>query len=105
MAACAAAKPAGASGTTIRSRSPGFSVGRRRLAKTSVAAETSSALALLMAQPLSEQDADRDERRGRQEPGHEPFRHRPEMADRPAAAVVRVLRPLDVADNRVHLLR
>ena len=33
----------------------------------------------------------------------EPFRDRADVAERPAAAVVRVLRVLDVADDRVEL--
>ena len=48
-------------------------------------------------------DAERDEHARRDEPRDEPFGDRPDVAERPAAAVVRMLRVLDVADDRVEL--
>src|SRR4051794_29936390 len=89
----------------IRSRSLGPRAGRRRLASSSVSAETRNALALLTAQPLPDHDADGDQRARREEPGDQPFRDRAEVADRPAALVVRMLGPLHVADDRVDVVR
>src|SRR5256885_3389400 len=93
----------GAAGT-IRSRSPGRSRGRRpRLPISRSSAATSAAFALLTLQPLPDHDADGDEGRHPEEPGDEPLRNGAQMADRPTAPVVRVLRVLDVADDRVEL--
>src|SRR5579884_1957216 len=89
-------------GGTIGSRSEG-SFGRRRPMPSSVS-ETSRSLALAMArQPLADHHADRDERERRDEPRDQALGHGAEMTDRPAAAVVRVLRVLDVPDDRVEL--
>src|SRR5437762_1777583 len=93
----------GGSGTTTRSRSPRRTRGRR-LPSRSTSPEIRKSRALPTREPLPDHDADADERARPQEPGHEPFRHRPDAADRPAAAVVRMLGVLDVADERVDLV-
>src|SRR2546421_12737858 len=89
-------------GGTIRSRWPGQSRRFRFRASRSSPA-TSASFALPTPEPPPDQDAAGDERRHSQEPGHEALRDRAEVTDRPAAAVVRALRVLDVADDRVHL--
>src|SRR4029079_5811656 len=84
-------------------RSPGPSgLGLRRRSRSTIP-EISASLALPTLQPLSDYHADGDERRHPDEPGDEALRNRADVADRPAAAVIRVLRVLDVADDRVEL--
>src|SRR4051794_35197814 len=86
----------------IRSRSGSF--GRPRPASRTTA-ETSAFLTLLMAEPLPDRHAGEDEDGRCEEPGDEALRHGSEVPERPAAAVVRVLRVLDVGDDRVELVR
>src|SRR5437763_8789702 len=86
-------------GGTIRSRWPGQSRRFRFRAKRSSPA-TSASFALPTPEPPGDRDAEGDERGHAQEPGHEPLRDRAEVADCPAAPVVRALRVLDVADDR-----
>src|SRR4051812_23428325 len=95
-------------GGTIRSRRGTW--GRRRpRAKTSTIVATSqrqSAFTIGPSRldPPSDQDADGHERGRGQQPGDEPFRDRPDVAERPAAAVLRMLGLLDVGDERAQLL-
>src|SRR5437762_154842 len=56
------------------------------------------------ADPLPDHAAGRDQQDDGDEPGDEPFGHRPHMAERPAAAIVGVLGVLHVADDRVELV-
>src|SRR5438270_8184487 len=96
-----APRSGGSSGTT---RSACFGGRRRPRPSSSTMLETTNARALLMAKPLSHDHADRNEERGREEPRHKTLRHRADVADRPTAVVVRMLRPVDVADDRVELM-
>src|SRR4051794_39305020 len=91
------------SGTT---RSGSMSTWRRRLPRdaSSTRPERSASLALAMLQPLPDDEAGADEDDARDEPGDEPFGDRADVAEGPAAAVVRMLRVLDVADDRVELV-
>src|SRR5581483_157486 len=91
----------GGSFGTVRSAS-GRGLRRPRPA-SSTSPATRESRSLATAEPLADREAQADERAGGEEPRHEPLRHGPEMAERPAAAVVRVLRQLDVADDRVEL--
>ena len=52
---------------------------------------------------FAEDEADGDERGRRDQPGDEPLRDRADVAEAPAARVVRRLRVLDVGDDRVEL--
>src|SRR3954453_12201969 len=103
--ASSSARGLGSPGGTTGSRSPGFSRGFVRCRKSSTAAATrkSFGLARFTLEPLADDHADDDQRGRRDEPGDEPFWNRAEVADRPAAAVVRVLRVLDVGDYRVQI--
>src|SRR5579884_1766541 len=86
---------------TVRSASlRGF--GRLR-PRRSTSPATSESRALLTAKPLADDDAEADERDHAEEPGDEALRHRTDVAERPAAAVVDVLRVQDVGDDRVQL--
>src|SRR5205807_987138 len=69
----------------------------------STSAATSQSFALATAQPLPKQHAERDEHAHAEEPRHETLRNRPDVTERPAAAVVGALRPFDVSDDRVKL--
>src|SRR3954451_15895513 len=51
--------------------------------------------------PLSDHGAGRDQQDDPDEPGDETFRHRADVSERPAAAIVRMLRVEDIADDRV----
>src|SRR5437588_12904613 len=99
-AALSAPRSGGSSGTT-RSACFGGRRGPRPGSRTML--ETTKARALPMAKPLSHGDADRNEERGGEEPRHEALGHRADVAYRPSAVVVRVLGPVDVADDRVEL--
>src|SRR5947209_7884236 len=99
-AALSAPRSGGSSGTT---RSACFGGRRRPRPSSSTMLETTKARALPMAKPLSHDGADRDEERGGEEPRHEALGHRADVADRPTAVIVRMLRPVDVADDRVEL--
>src|SRR5947207_3496457 len=99
-AAVSALRSGGSSGTT---RSACFGGRRRPRPSSSTMLETTKARTLPMAEPLSHDDADRNEERGGEEPRHEALRHRPDVADRPAAPVVGMLHPVDVADDGVEL--
>src|SRR5579862_502865 len=77
---------------------------RRRLRPSaSTTAETIASSALRMLQLLPYRHAQPDEHDHGDEPRHEPLRHGADLADPPAAAVVGVLRPVDIADDRVEL--
>src|SRR5919204_5362489 len=93
---CGSGTPSG----TIRSRSSGSGrAGFRRRPASSSAPEITRSFALaLTLQPLADHDADRNEHRRPDQPRDKPLRNRPEVADRPAAAIVRVLRVFDVPD-------
>ena len=54
--------------------------------------------------PLADQDARRDQDHDRHQPRHHALGERSEMVDAPAALVARVLRVLDVGDDRVELV-
>src|SRR5437667_3690024 len=82
--------------------SPSASGDARRRAKSSTTPATSQRQTLLM-QPPPDHQCDSHERRPGDEPRDEPFRHRPDVADPPAALVHRMLRVEDVADDRVQL--
>src|SRR4029077_15765156 len=105
IATSSAAGLFGAGQATVGSRSRGLSLRFRRRPTRSTAAATRNARALPTAEPLPEHEADADERGRRQEPRDKPLRHGADVPDRPAAAVVGVLRVLDVAHDRVHLCR
>src|SRR6478736_1387061 len=70
--------------------------------RSSTSPESSQSLALAM-QPLPDRHADTDEDGRPEEPGHESLGDRADAADRPAAAVIRMLRPIHVRDERVEL--
>src|SRR5581483_437808 len=94
----------GSGGSSGRTRSACLGGRRRPQPSSSTMLETTKARALLMAKPLSHDDADRNEERGCEEPRHKPLRHGADVADRPTAVVVRMLRPVDVAEDRVELV-
>src|SRR3954463_7666038 len=99
--AVVSARGFGTPGGTIRSLgcAPGS---RRRLPTSSTSADRSRSRALLMQAP-PDQHADDDERGGAEEPGDEPFRHGADASERPAAAIVGMLRPDHIGDERVEL--
>src|SRR4051794_19189638 len=70
--------------------------------RSSTSPESTQSLALAM-QPLADRHADTDEDGRREEPGHEPFGDGADAPDRPAAAVIRMLCPVHVRDERVEL--
>src|SRR5213595_2168524 len=55
------------------------------------------------ADPLSDHSAGCNEQNDRDEPGDEALRHRADVTERPATAIVGMLRVLDVADDRVEV--
>src|SRR3982751_2412538 len=82
---------------TTRSRSPGFKGGRRRRSRSTAPATSQSfGLARFILEALADDHADSDQDNRRDEPRHEPFGDGSEVAERPAAPVVGVLRVLDV---------
>src|ERR687888_705869 len=98
--------------TTISARgsaAPGGTIGRsgRRGAverrQTWNAKRSARRLSLLTAHRPPDHETRRDQDSARQEPGDHPLRYRPEVPEPPAAAIVRVLRRLDVRDDRVQL--
>src|SRR5581483_3040571 len=90
----------GNAGTTRSDSFGGFA--RPRPSRRTIAA-TRKRPSLRTLEPLPYDDADRNEESGRQEPRDETLGHRADVADRPAAAVVGMLDPVDVADDRVEL--
>src|SRR3954454_15450516 len=90
------------SGTT---RSGSLSRCRRRLPReaSSTSPESSASFALAMLQPLPDHEAEADQHRPGEEPRDEPLGDRADVAERPAAAVVRMLRVEDLAYDRVGL--
>src|SRR3954470_17282595 len=99
--AVVSARGFGRPGGTIRrvGRAGGSS---RRLPTSSTRADRSTSRALLMQAP-PDQHADDDERCRGEEPGDEPFRHGADAPERPAAAIVGMLRPEHIGDERVEL--
>src|SRR3954464_14483278 len=75
---------------------------RRPRPATSTRPESRRSLALPM-QPLPDDETDSEQRGAGDEPRDEAFGNRPDIPERPAAAVVGMLRVLDVADDRVEL--
>src|SRR5437762_899302 len=93
----------GPGGTTCgRPGSRGGGV-RRPITSNAAAVTKSLALAFTASQSRADREADGHERGRAEEPGDDPLRNRADVAERPPAAVVRVLRVLDVADDRVEL--
>src|SRR4051794_6626025 len=76
---------------------------RRPRPSNSTRPETSRSRALLTRQPLPDDDAEEHERLRCDEPGHKPLGDRADVPERPPAAVVGVLRVVDVRDDRVQL--
>src|SRR3954451_16534342 len=75
---------------------------RRPRPATSTRPDTRSSFALAM-QPLSDHEAHAEQRGAGDEPRDEAFGNRPDVPERPAAAVVGMLRVFDVADDRIEL--
>src|SRR5436190_23807079 len=84
---------------TMRGGAGSSGGGLRRPSSSSAAAVTRSlVLALMSSQTAPDREADSHERGRADQPGDDPFRDRPDVSERPAAAVVGVLRVLDVAN-------
>src|SRR5689334_8721765 len=102
--ASTASSAAGFGGSAGTSRvSSGFGRRRRRRTTRRTSAGTIALRARLTPESPPQQQAEHEQRGDRDEPGHEPLRHRADEAEPPAARARRLLRELDVADDRVEL--